>query len=268
MQVIYIDTLLCVNLFIDYFILNIERRILHINSRHIRILLGAVVGSLSTLIVFLDIYSTWFSLIYKPLSAILIIIIAYGYDSIRKLLIRSMAFLGFSMLLCGSVLVIDLVLKPEKLAVYNDTVYFDISPTLLICSTLITYLALSVYQKISDSGKLKCKVKNVLIYTDTNSRMSFESAVDTGCNLKEPFSGLPVILTEKELLGALKIPPEQMRVIPLSTVAGEDMIMAFKPKSVFINNKLVHNGCYIGICDKKLNGEIKSIMGTELAEVS
>lgn len=266
MQVIYIDTLICVNLFIDYTILYIIRKLLHINARQWRMLVAATFAGISTVAVFLPFYTTLFSIIYKPTVAIVIVLIAYGYSGIRKLIIRTLSFSGISMLLCGVVLAIELMWNPKGAMIYNDVLYFDISPVVLILATLSAFCGLSIYQKISNKHKLSCPVRNVTILMDDTNKLTFESAVDTGCNLHEPFSGLPVIILEQELIGDINIPEEKTRIIPYTTASGSDIIKGIRPQKVFIDGKELLKGCYIGICNNTLQGEIKSIMGAEISE--
>lgn len=267
MQIIYIDTLICVNLFIDYILLCITKKILHINAKMYRILLGAVTGAISTLTAFLPFHSVFLSALYKIGTTTLIIIISFGKGTFRKTIVRLMTFLGFSMILSTSVVLINDLWSTKKVIIYNDALYFDISPVALLITTAIVYIILSLYNKLSSVHKLRCEVHKITLSTDKVKRLTFETAIDTGCNLKEPFSGLPVILTEEDVLSGIDISEEKMRVIPYRTAAGSAIIQGFKPNYIDIDGKVIRNGCYIGICKDKLNGEIKSIMGTELLEV-
>ncbi len=267
MEIIYIDTLLCVNLFIDYIILLSVKKTLHINCKHSRIILGAAIGSVSTIAVFLPQYTTCMSIMYRIVTAIIITLAAYGKTTLTRLFIRAGMYFGFSMILCGMILLIELTINPTSISIYNDAVYFDISPVILILSTISAYIIISIYNKIQNKTKLNCSVVKVRIYTNSNNVLCFDSMIDTGCNLKEPFSGLPVILIERQLLKNISLDDTEMRVIPFSTASGEGMVMAFRPQKAYINNNKLESECYIGICDNKLTGEIKSIIGPELAEV-
>lgn len=266
MQIIYIDSLVCVNMFIDYIILYAIRKTLHINSKGFRLLLGSLLGGLITLGIFLPFYTTLFSVFYRIVTALAIVLTAFGFSSFRKLLIRSLAYFGISLVFCGTVVLFEFIFHPKGVVIYNDTVYFDVSPITLLITTLIAYMGLSIYDKLSYNYKIKSQVIKVKVQIDDSESLHFDSAVDTGCKLREPFSGLPVILVEKSLLGDIQIPSEKQRIIPFSTAASSDIIYGFKPKRVEISDKEVKGGCYLGICENKLKGEIKSIMGTELLD--
>ena len=266
MKTIYIDTLICVNLFIDFLILSVIKSILHINTKNKRVLFAALLGATSTLIILLPIRSIFLSAIYKISTAIVIIITAFGKATFRNFIIRMLTYLGISMILSTAVLSVNLMWKPVGVYIYNNTLYFDISPTILLLTTGIMYLILNIYHRVTSEHKLDTEVHKITLSVDKTQKVTFESAIDTGCNLREPFSGLPVILTEKEILSDINLSNNKMRIIPYSTISGDDTIFAFKPKYIDIDGKVIHNSCYVALCNGKLKGEIKSIMGPELME--
>lgn len=266
MQIIYIDTLLAVNLFIDYVLLYITKMLLHINTSNRRLLIGACAGALLSLCVFLPIYSVLLSAIIKITSSITIVLTAYGKGSFHRISIRTIAFIIISMILSTTIMLINNFVKPTDVIVYKDVIYINISPKILLISTAVVYFGLSLYQRISGKHRINAQTHKITL-TFENSHLTFESAIDTGCNLREPFSGLPVIITEESLISDVKPNDNKLRLIPYSTAAGSDMLIGFKPNHLAIDGKELNNGCYIGICKGKLKGEIKSIMGPELLEV-
>lgn len=265
MQTVYIDTLLCVNFFIDYIILYVVRKVLKINKKAIRLLPAAAFASVCTLGVFLPFYTMLFSVIYRIATALITILISFGKGSFKKILLRLLTFIGISISFSGLTALIWLLIKPNGIIIYNDVVYFDISPIMLIVCTLIAFISISIYERLKEKFKPNIKVHKVTVYSD-NSEYCFSSMVDTGCNLKEPFSGLPVIVAEQELVSYKDIPKEKIRLVPFKTLSGEGVLKAFKPDKTLIDGKEVTRGCYIGISEQKLTNEIKSLMGSEITE--
>jgi len=265
MQTIYIDTLICINLFIDYLILCITKMILHINAKNSRLLLSALFGAITTLTATIPFQSVLLSALLKITYTMIMILIAFGKGDFRKIILRFLMFLGISMILSVSVVAINLIYKPTGVFIYNDQIYLDISPTVLIIATAVTYIIISMYHKLSNRSKLMCRIYKVTISVADND-ISFESALDTGCNLTEPFSGLPVILTDEVLLCDISVSENKMRAIPYTTAAGSDIIYGFKPECIRIDGKKIHSGCYVGICHKKIHGEVKSILGPRVVE--
>lgn len=267
MRIVYLDTLICVNLFIDFLILYIIKRALHINVKSSRVLLGSVFGALCTLSILLPIHSIFITALYKIGTAILIIYISYGKSSFTNISIRLLTYFGLNMILSATVISINLLWKPTGVFIYNDNIYFDISPTVLLITTGAVYIVLNIYHRIISAQKIKSSVHKVTFSVKNKGSITFEAAVDTGCCLKEPFSGLPVILIEKDIIKSLTPNKDKMRIIPYSTAAGSDYVYGFKPTHLDIDGREIYSGCYIGLLSGKLKGEIKSIMGPELMEV-
>lgn len=266
MQTIYLDTLICVNLFVDYILICVTKRVLHIHAKTIKLLASALFGAVSSMSALFPFYSVFFSALWKIACAIIINLIAFGKSDFKKFCVRFITFLGLGMIMSSSVVILNNLFSTDKMIIYNDVIYFDISPFALLVTTGIVYLTIILYNKLTEN-RLRCELHKVTLSTEHIKQLTFESAVDTGCNLREPFSGLPVILTEEVLFEHTGINENKLRVIPFSTISGSDIILGFKPDKVEIDGKEVKNGCYIGICKNKLNGEIKSLMGQELLEV-
>ena len=265
MNTIYVDTYFTLNLFTDYLILYVVRKFLKIDSKSYRLVLGAISGAIMSFAVFLPVYNRLFSVIYKIISSFIMILISYGKTSVRNTVVRILTLMGLSAIYSGSVILFWLTFKPDGVIIFNDCVYFNISPAVLIICTLIVFLLLNIYEKLKVRLCKGVKVHNVTVYSE-DSTNSFKSLMDTGCNIKEPFSGLPVIIVEKELIDTKEIEKENMRIIPYSTLSGEGMLKAYKPRKIEIDGKEVKSGCYIAISNGKLKGETKSLMGTDFWE--
>lgn len=265
MQTVYIDTLLCVNLFIDYIVLFVLRKVLKINSKALRLLPSALVAAISALGVFLPFYTRIFSVFYRILTATLIVFIAYGKASFKGLVLRIIGYIGINTCIAGITLLIWMIMKPQEVVVYNDTVYFDISPVMLIVCTILAFISISIFEKLKEKMHPKIKIHRVTVITD-KKEYTFDSMVDTGCNLREPFSGLPVIVAEKEIVDTDEIYNEKLRLVPYCTLSGEGILRAFKPDKILIDGKELRSGCYVGISENKLKSEIKSLMGKEISE--
>ena len=119
METLYLDTLICVNLFIDYILLCIIRLILHINAKLKNLLFASVFGSLTTLWVLIPIQSVFISALYKIATTIFIVLIAYGKCDFRKFTIRCLMFMAISMILSVIVTAINLLYKPTGVFIYT-----------------------------------------------------------------------------------------------------------------------------------------------------
>ena len=85
--------------------------------------------------------------------------------------------------------------------------------------------------------------------------------MDTGNNLRDPFSGYPVIMVEKSIFHKL-FNEEKVRYIPVSTINGESIIKAFRPQKLTIGDYYTDK-VYIGECETPLS-EYKIILNINL----
>lgn len=156
--------------------------------------------------------------------------------------------------------------KPKGMEIYNDVVYFNISPVLLIILTLACYYILKLTRRLTKGvcGGGTCNVE-----ISTNGKiMMFCAKIDTGCNVKEPFSGEYVIIAEKCIIDNFEPDNSKIRIIPFKSLGGNGIIKGFKPDSIKIDGKEISNDVYIGICNGVLKGDVKALIPYEIAKVN
>ena len=115
----------------------------------------------------------------------------------------------------------------------NGIVYFDIDITFLVICSVIAYVVITLISKFTDKKAPKSKEYYIKIHTDKKT-ISCQSLMDTGNNLREPFSNYPVIMMDKNVLYDLFDETDKMRLIPVSTVSGETLLKAYRPKLIEI----------------------------------
>lgn len=263
MQIIYVDVLIVTNIFINYCILLCVKKFLNCSTGYKRLILGSLFGSLFSLAAFLPDLGT-LSLFFKIASGGLIVFVTFGRCKINMYIRRFFTFIFVSFGFCGIMILIYMTLKPSKMVISNDIVYFDISPLFLLVTTVVCYLIIRLIQKVTGKENAKDLVCNIDAYANGDS-FKFVGKVDTCCNLTEPFSGLPVIVAEKQLFNnKIKIEQNNMRVIPFESLGGKGIIMGFKPDKVLIDKKPLHKDIYIGICEDVFKGEIKAVINSEI----
>ena len=108
-------------------------------------------------------------------------------------------------------------------------------------------------------GKSVCTVR----VFDREKQAEFKALVDSGCHVREPFSGDYVIIAEKELLQELEPPENTMRVIPFESLGGKGIIKGFLPEQIMIDGKPAEQSLYVGICENILKGDVRAIIPFE-----
>ncbi len=280
-QVIYIDVLLCVNLLINYVILILEANLLNLRIKRKRLILSALIGSFYSIFIFFDQINLLLSLFIKLLMSITIILIAYGFINTRSFVKSIVTFYFINFIFGGIIFCIWYFISPKGIFIKNGIVYFDISPILLILSTVVIYFSIKIYQYFLGESDLHDSVCDLEILNKGRIVKLF-AKVDTGNSLKEPFSNKPVIVAEYESLKDI-LPPEVknyiqdnvedwtakgkktslLRVIPYSTVSGEGLLPAFIPEKVTIKykNKTYIKETFLAISKRNLFlGDYKALV--------
>lgn len=147
--------------------------------------------------------------------------------------------------------------------VINDTVYFNISPALLIILTLVIYFILFIYRKLFSNTAKSSQIHKVNINYG-NSTVQVNCKYDSGCNVKEPFSGSDVIIIEEAMLKDFNISDNVKRIIPFKSLGGKGIIYGFKPDKIEIDSIPQEKEIYIGICKNLLKTEIKGLIPENL----
>lgn len=258
---VYIDVLITVNIFTDFFLLLCVKKFLNIRAKLLRLILGSLLGGALSLTALLPKFPAWLNIIVDVFLAAFIVFAAFGRTGIKNYIKRVAVYFGISFLLCGIMMFIYTTFKPSGLAVYNDVVYFNISPVLLIILTLICYYILRIIRQLT-KGELAKRICNVEAEINGKS-ITFNAVADTGCNVKEPFSSDYVIIAEKSLLNGIEPDRQKTRIIPFESLGGNGLLKGFKPDILKINGKLINN-IYIGVCENVLKSEIKAIAPSEI----
>lgn len=256
---VYVDILIILNTLVNYFILLAVDKVLRLHSKRRRILLGGAVGGLSSLLLFLENLGIVMTLL-KILTAIFMTVVTFGIKPIRRLLKSIFLLFAITFLFGGLLFAIYIFLDKDILIYSNGIVYFDIDLTFLIICTVISYVVITIISKIMDKKAPKSKEYYVTV-ENAGKTISCTALMDTGNNLREPFSDYPVIMLDKELFNKL-FTEDKIRLIPMSTVNGESVIKAFRPQKLIIND-FSTDKVYIGESISQLD-EYKMILNINL----
>ncbi len=279
---IYLDILICLNIFINYFLLLAVVKFNKGNTRKRRLILGAIIGSLTSLIIMLPPLTSFMNFIIKLIIALFIVLVTFGFKTAKTYIKNVLLFYLVTFLFCGVMIGYWFIFTPSGMVINNSTVYFNISPSVIIVSTLISYLIvwlINKYVSIKMPKKVFCKLK--IINEDKTCELN--AKIDTGNSLKEPFSLSPVIVIQKEDIESI-IPFDifsflnenskddikalkGIRFIPFKTVNSNGLMPAFKPDKLFIDDKECLKETYIAISqNKNFTENYKALINIECLE--
>ena len=261
-MIVYLDVLIFVNIFEDFLLLITVQRILRLNTKYYRVLLGSLAGGVLSLSALFDLHPI-IGFAVKIITSMLLTLISFGYKSKKLYLKTSATLLIVTFLLSGALICFYLAIKPNGMMIINDTAYFDISPLLLIILTLFVYFILLLYRKLFKNHSVSSLTHEVIIRYSNNSDC-VKCKTDSGLNVREPFSGSGVMIVEKSSI-SLYPEREKLRAIPFNSLGGNGIIYGYLPDSITVDGKEVSEKLYVGLCEGIFNTEIRGLIPSEIS---
>ena len=230
---IYIDVLIVINTYITYFTLKAAAALLHAGYKISRIIAASIFGGITAVSALIPL-NLWEGLLLRLLLTAAVCFIAFSYSGIKRLLLTSAVTTAIAAFICGIVFLIREFAGNSFCIPIRGYVYIDISIITLIFSTTAVYIIISLFRRFLDkpteSSILTIEVRH------GNCTVNLKAYADSGNNLRDFLTGLPVIVCQAEKIK--RIMPESpskeeiakgVRLIPFSSVGGSGIITAFRP---------------------------------------
>ena len=279
--VIYIDILFLINFIIDFYLLLATKHLANASANSLRIMFGAVIAAISSFMILLPTIPFLIGFAMKILCCILTVLIAFKYISKRQFSAEIFWFLFMNFVFAGVVFFVVDNFSPFGIKQKNMSVYFNVSPFLLIASVLGVYFIMEVISII-----FKPPAKRLLIGFTAQVRgetVSAELIYDTGFMMKDPLTARNCILLGREAT-TNKLPEEITRkinnyfekgeleeglhLVPCTTANFTGVLPAIKCEDVIITNhnkKRSERYSVIVFSNKNISDGDYGLVGTELA---
>lgn len=282
MQIIYLDILIVTNVIIDYLLLRASAALLQTKISAWRLIIACFSGGLFSLIILVDMRAS-VAFILKASALIIIVAVAFGFKSHRWFFKCCAAYFMANFIFAGLMFAMWYKLFPNSILYKNGVVYFDVGIRDLLLSAVVCY---AVFSLISFLTKRKIPANTIyqIIISKNNVDLKAKALYDTGCNLRESFSGNPAVIVDKKIV--LPIIPEgferffedaeqsihskeKFRLIPYSTVKNAGVFKSFKCDciKVFDAGKWhTVNDVYIAVSEQRITGDFDVLLGTSVFE--
>ena len=278
---VYADVLIVVNLFVNYALLLCSSMIVKNRISNLRLLLGALIGSLYGLVIFLPEIPRYFELPMRIAVSALIAFAAFGYRNLRRFLRCFFTFLAVTFAFGGIMLVLWVTVAPVGMIYSNGTVYFDIDLSVLAVSTVVCFTLVSLISRLTARRAPSNSVYNLTV-ENGGKAISGVALCDTGNSLVESFSGYPVVIGEYDtLIGILPQSivdyyenpaahsgAENFRLIVCNTVSDVGVLPSFRPKKVefsSLNRRIATDEVYIAVTKNRIGaGEFDFIFNPKI----
>jgi stage II sporulation protein GA (sporulation sigma-E factor processing peptidase) len=257
-NIVYIDTLFIINLYVNFFLIKACGAFLHRRISTVRCVLGAVSGGVSSLVILLPSLPLFLNAAIKLVIGAVLVLIVFGWEDFGKFAKNALIFFVINVIFAGVMLVLGLFVSPLGMIYNNGTVYFDISFLALLIFTAAAYFTVRVLRYFLDVRFNADKVYKILFKYNGESR-TLSAFADSGNTLTDFFTGKPVIICDKSTCADLFPGFEAadfelvrgLRLLPFSTINGSGIIPVFKPESITIDGKDVD--VLLGISKESIN---------------
>ena len=217
MTVIYVDTLFFLNTLVDYLLLLAAARLAGEPLRRWRFALGAALGGLYAVAIFLPGLGFLSHPVCRVASVVLMMLVSYGGS--RRLLRQGVLFVALTFAFGGGVVAIGLM-GGTGLSLGKGVFYSALDLKVVLLSAAVCYGVLTlVFQRLARHSATSGELVNIKLYLGENTA-DLTALVDTGNTLTDPVSGQPVVVAEGERLGPLFPQEKRPSLVDLRNPTG------------------------------------------------
>ena len=247
---VYIEYVVLDNLVINFLILLMVSKCLHLNAKWFRLVLSSMLGTFVAICLPLISINILLQILIKCSLGILMVLVAYKMKSFKTFALSLILFVSLTFLMGGASLALIIVMGGSISSNYSSMGYDAVLPLWLILSIVVSYVWLisaiaKHFYRRRDCLNFMAKVTLEL----NGHTATFNGFIDSGNRLFDNKTGLPVIIVSKYVLKHVltkeileqieenKTNPNKKikfaHFITYSTLAGQT-----KPMLVFSPNRL------------------------------
>lgn len=256
---IYLDYVFFINFLFDFIILYGINTILKRNAKLKRIILGALFGGISVFILFLSIGGLLFFFI-KMFLGIIMLIIAFSYKSIKYTFINLVYLIVLSIILGGSLYLINIEKGEASEGVIFFTNGFSLNNILIL---MVSIFVIVLYVRLSKCYKNNLSnLYSVTLYNGSDI-LNLIGYLDTGNNLYDPYFDKPILVLNKNI----NLESDRYIYVPYNTISGNGLMKCFFIDKIFIKDIGYKYNVLIGLSnDKFLLGDVDIILHREMIQ--
>lgn len=261
--------------------------------KHIRLIISSFIGGVYAIVIYLKISHIASTIFMKIILSIVMVWIAFKDIDYKKLMKDLLMFYLISFVFGGCSFALIYFINPEKVKINNGVLVglYPIKVTLI--AGVVAFIVIQIAFKITKNKISSSDMIGTLQIYYKNQSTKVKALIDSGNMLKEPISGYPVAVVEKqkvekilpeELLdivnkmeggvfeGALSEYMSKVRLIPFSSLGKENGMLvgikADKVKIIFKETEKFVDNVIVGIYNKKITKEnsYNALIGLNLLE--
>lgn len=291
---IYLDVVFFENVILNYIIILSTAIISKSKTNVKRIMLSSVVGGIFAILNYIVNLELLISILLKVSISFIMIMIAFGKYSIKKVLKEVIFFYLVSFTFGGIAFMLLFFINPNNIVVVKNHFVGTYPLKIAVLAGIVGFIIIAIVTKIiRDRINKKIMICELEIFYNGKTK-KIKTLLDTGNLLKEPISNADVVIVEKDSLEGIvsnsflediafilqgkwieenNIREYKFKLVPFSSLGNDNgLLIAFKPDYIKIygEEEFVRNDVLIGIYDGKLsrNNMYTSLIGLDILKNS
>lgn len=295
---VYLDVVFLENVIMNYIIMYASGVVVKAEIKHWRVLIASGIGALYTIVMYLNVLPIYSNFVMKLVLSVVMVYVSFKARNLKRLLKELVIFYLVSFVFGGCVFALMYFISP-KLAMIKNGVFVGAYPLkVALIGGVVSFVIIQISFKVV-KNRLSKKDMIYEIEVVINSKNTIvKGLLDTGNLLKDPITGMPVIVVEHRCLYSV-IPAEildnineimggdtdeliandefsklisRFRMIPFSSLGKQNgLLLGIKADyiNIILDEKIENiNNVIVGIYDKSFtkNGVYSAIFGLDILE--
>ncbi|KEI17872.1 sigma-E processing peptidase SpoIIGA [Clostridium haemolyticum] len=247
-MILYLDIFILENFMVNFFLLYITTQTLRLKQKILYVILASIIGTAYAMFMVYSKFQYFFNIPLKFFIAIIMILIVFRKKNLLFLFKATVVFIIYSMLLAGICIFIEI----------NGTnnILVGFSYKYLILAIMFFYIVIHrLVSYIRDRNEINNFIYEIdIVMNDITKKV--KAFLDTGNELREPVTNLPVMIVEKSIIPISELNTQNKFIIPYRVVNGfTGKLEGFKPKYIEVHKKntVEKREVIIALCDNGLS---------------
>lgn len=260
---VYVDLVLVLNFGFDLILLFGVGLVLRRQTDLRRLLLGALVGSITILSMFIEMTSLMLFLV-KIVISVVMVLITFGYQDLRYTFKNLFYLYTSSILLGGFLYFLNL-----QFSYQNEGLLFYYNGLSVNVIVLIVMSPIIIFAYVRQGRELRnhySNYYNVDIYLKDGRVIPVTAFLDTGNHLEDPYKRRPIILLNPGLI-RVDYRDSHMLLVPYDALNYHGLLKCIIPEKIFIQGVGFRTNFLVGVSNEEIQIDgVDCIMGSRLIE--
>lgn len=212
---VYIDVLIFQNMAMNFFLLYLLSRVSNNDSKWWKLILGAFIGSVYVVVLFIPSLNILYSLIFKVLVSLVMVYVGFTPKSIKKFIKLVLIFYTEAFLLGGGIIGLFYLAYGSVYTFDSAFLLSKMSASFIIIGSIITTLFIKIGFDVFETHYKNEELQVELEIYINGKSCKVKGFVDTGNYLKDPISGGKVVVSYLNALRSI-IPVEKINAYEFS----------------------------------------------------